>query len=63
MASCFLGALPPVLLRAVCFVRAISNCFDIYVSVGLFGWIEVCSNLDGRRLYLPSKGRDGNPIN
>ena len=41
VASCFLGAFPPVLLRAVCFVRAICNfrlleviCFSEIASLG-----------------------------
>jgi hypothetical protein len=35
VANCFLGALPPVDLRAVCLVRAIANLVDRFHEVSI----------------------------
>ena len=56
VASCLRGALPPVDLRAVCFVRAIAECVEwlvgrVRLCVGEAAVMEV-GNKRARRIYL-----------
>lgn len=49
-ASCLRGALPPVDLRAVCFVRAIGDDLFEWLSGGSGWWVKRASSVEGRGL-------------
>jgi hypothetical protein len=53
--NCFFGILPPVDLRAVCFVRAILDCFKDFLQN--FTFLR-CELFDGEKISERSKARE-----